>query len=138
MKIPGGILISKDEDDRTRIQGAVAESWLSVWRDSSETPESAARRPVGSINCLRWSFDGNFQRDTGSLRIKNIPSDKEKEIKITNLDVYPSRFAEPDILQKLRARGDMFWKCRKRRYVCYDDAVDDTMNMAVSGTWHNP
>lgn len=66
------------------------------------------------------------------MRIKNIPRKKETEIDITELDVYPARFASSDILQTLKERGKMFWKCRKRRYVCYNDTIEDTMNISVS------
>lgn len=136
VQVPEAVLISKlDGEQHTRIQGAVADSWLSVYRGYFGSHEPAVRQissPVANISILQWSFDGNFQQDSHIFRIKNMPRKKETEIDITELEVYPVRFAEPSVVQTLKERGKMFWKCRQRRYVCYNDTVEDTINIAVS------
>lgn len=66
-----------------------------------------------------------------SLRINGLPSLEEK-LRIVDLPVYPMRFASEHVVRILRNRGQMFWKCRNRKYVSYvnADAVDGTQDMA--------
>ncbi|RDL37540.1 Uncharacterized protein BP5553_04973 [Venustampulla echinocandica] len=115
--VPQTILVRKSEDERPGQQEAyIADSWLS--------------RPDGGrssgylIDCKSWSFDGNFQKDSTTVSIGRFPSMK-KTFKVTDLALYPISFAENGAEEALRERGKMFWKCRKRNYVCYSEGRDN-------------
>jgi hypothetical protein len=43
---------------------------------------------------------------------------------------YPMKFADIELQKTLRARGEMFWKCRKRNYVCYNTGPEDGIQSA--------
>lgn len=80
-----------------------------------------------------WSFDGKFQRNEAPLTIRDLPS-LSHAFKISDLNPRPKAFLEDDLgtTQNLRERGNMFWRCRRRNYVCYKSFVDDGIKTAVS------
>ena len=51
---------------------------------------------------------------------------------ITDLALYPVKFAGKDIENALKARGHMFWKCRQRNYVRSMQVTSDVMQTSVS------
>ncbi|KAL9633651.1 MAG: hypothetical protein Q9164_004573 [Protoblastenia rupestris] len=71
-----------------------------------------------TIRTQVWEFDGNFQKDNKNVSLK-IPSGRKEILLIEDLDVYPIRYAAPDLVKKLRERGLQFWKSRSKRYVSY-------------------
>jgi hypothetical protein len=71
-----------------------------------------------ALQCWSWEFDGSFFRKDSTLRI-SWPS-KSNCIPITELSVYPLRYAEKGLEEKLQSRGQTFWACRKRKYISYD------------------
>ncbi|KAI0506425.1 ATPase [Xylaria bambusicola] len=77
-------------------------------------------QPRGSISGTKWDFDGNFERKNKHFFLGQLPSLTTK-FPIRNLSVYPARFADKDSIDGIRRRGKMFWKCRRRNYVCYKD-----------------
>ena len=100
-----------------------------------------------TFSAWHWEFDGKFARryDILQFQIKeeldstsNESSldelDLSKETSITDLHVYPLRFLSSDIQEKLRQRGQMFWKCRQRRYVSYlENGEDDAQSLVRTG-----
>jgi hypothetical protein len=84
-------------------------SWLDVTGDSF--PE------VGLLRCWSWSYDGKTKRDF-KLEWQGSPREVKK---INSLSVYPLRYAPENTEPDLFARGQKFWRCRKRIYVSYDD-----------------
>jgi hypothetical protein len=70
------------------------------------------------LDCWSWGYDGNFSRNFSTIPI-SWPS-RSKQLKITDLSVYPIRYAADGIESKLRERGHTFWGCRRRKYVNYD------------------
>ncbi len=71
-----------------------------------------------SLHCWSWSFEGTFFRREVELTIP-WPS-KSEPIDITDLDVYPLKYAKGGLEDRLRSRGERFWACRDRRYVSYE------------------
>ncbi|KAG6356761.1 hypothetical protein INS49_014635 [Diaporthe citri] len=65
--------------------------------------------------------------------MNGLPSLGEK-FKIIDLPIYPSEFANREVINALRSRGRMFWECRTRKYVSYmnTDAADGTQDIADS------
>jgi hypothetical protein len=131
---PDQILISKLDGETSKdYRGFHCQSWL----------ESSNRKPLGPLSgdqpgyltTASWSFDGNFQRNETVLRIDDLPSLSEP-FNIRSLKVYPLEFADEETKQLLRARGEMFWICRKRAYVCCNKELDMPINAVVSLSEH--
>jgi hypothetical protein len=70
-----------------------------------------------------WKFDGKFFKETTELRMY-WPS-SSNTFYISNLRVHPLRFSKLGMENKLRARGQMFWKCRWPIFVSYGDHQQD-------------
>ena len=112
---------------------------------------------VSKIDVWSWTFDGNFQRQNKALNLE-IPAfrndDRDSngkatlqahvqnqqsrrgllEQNISDLNVYPIQYASPDIVDKCRRRGKVFWKCRSCSYVSYREADGETVGNSVSPT----
>ena len=107
------------------------------------------------LQTWHWEFDGNFQRQSNTLRFsiqtdiveesaKGAPSKetatledkirqvKKKAITIQSLAIQPLRYSEPAITETLKRRGKMYWKCRERRFVSYQENDTDNSQSAVS------
>lgn len=91
--------------------------------------------PNGFVEAIFWTFDGNFQKNTTVVQIKNPPS-PDAPFKITELAVYPMSYVEADVQNAIRARGEMFWKCRRQHYVCYGDRSVDGIQNTVRLIYH--
>ncbi|KAI1611002.1 hypothetical protein EDD36DRAFT_309518 [Exophiala viscosa] len=93
-----------------------------------------------SVTGWHWAFDGNFQREHSShyfdievekvdkwdnatsssaWQKRRMEEPKPKESEITDLQVFPIKYANADLVDTLRKRGSTFWKCRNRRLVSY-------------------
>ncbi|KAI0813925.1 hypothetical protein GGR55DRAFT_487166 [Xylaria sp. FL0064] len=106
--VPQEICISNTQDGSTSLLEAfTATDWLDL---SSR-----------SIPGTKWTFDGNFEKKHMRFVLEHPPS-LIKKFPIRKLSMYPARFADKDDITALRQRGKMFWKCRRRNYVCYKDA----------------
>jgi hypothetical protein len=72
------------------------------------------------LNCQTWVFNGAFQRQEKQITIP-WPSVDSKPVPIISLYAYPLRFDPTKTLEKsLRDRGNLFWICRKRKFLGYD------------------
>ena len=70
------------------------------------------------VSCWCWAFDGSFfQRDV--LLDIPWPSDSDTTA-LTDLSAYPLVYAKTGVENELRARGEVFWACRLRKFVNYD------------------
>lgn len=78
-----------------------------------------------------WSFDGFFRNVKENISLK-LPEDKSIKLQITSLEIYPLRFADPQVEQSLRNQGEAFWSCRYRRYINYikDDEEECVDNVS--------
>jgi hypothetical protein len=98
--------------------------------------ETAAAKSLDkeiNIKIWQWNFDGDFKRVEGNIMLRLSQSsvndtDRAKEWNMHDLDVYPLRFAPQPLVQTLRRRGMMFWKCRKRCLVSYHESNDKTQD----------
>jgi hypothetical protein len=84
-----------------------------------------------SMECSRWDFDGNFEETKGKLRVEYDGASK-KPFLITDLNVYPLRYADESLKSMLLARGKMFWACRERKYVYYRNIDRSKASTGVS------
>jgi hypothetical protein len=84
------------------------------------------------VKTLFWQFDSNFQETIRKLEVsqnffENTP------FAISDLPVYPLRFAQEKIRAAIAERGNTFWKCRRRRYVEYSGHDYHMKEHEVSG-----
>ncbi|CAI7568688.1 unnamed protein product [Penicillium pancosmium] len=76
-----------------------------------------------SIDLQLWSreFEGAFYKKEKTTQLIWPESEStEKPIAISNLSMFPLRFALPEMEKKLRARGEIFWQCRKACFIAYN------------------
>jgi len=78
------------------------------------------------IDTWEWKFDGDFKRQRSLvilyLRQKSTEiSIDDAEWKFHDLNIYPLRLAPKSVIHLLEYRGRMFWKCRKRCLVAYQE-----------------
>ena len=109
-----------------------------------------------SIHAWHWDFDGNFQRRSDVLKftiqieenqtkrakltvdhenIKNQDGASQTEtieVAIEELKVFPLKYASSEIVNKLRRRGKIFWKCRVQQFISYQESEKDNMQNPVS------
>ncbi|KAH8625778.1 AAA ATPase [Alternaria alternata] len=70
------------------------------------------------MNCWSWEYDGNFFRKQTTL--SHVWPSSSERIRITELPVYPLRYAADGVESGLRERGETFWACRRQKYVNYN------------------
>lgn len=117
-----GELIVRQQTDRPGI------TW--VYKIDSYPWASPDCDQVGT--CHRWSFNGHFYKIQANLNFSFMYSQSQTEISpddgevdITSLNLYPLRFAKPELYNSLLARGSRFWSCRKQKIVAYHDPDQD-------------
>lgn len=75
------------------------------------------------LGCRLWAFDGLFRTKSEAL-IVSWPHEADTpvlgSIPITQLFVYPLRYGEEGLRERLIGRGSMLWSCRFRKFVGYN------------------
>jgi hypothetical protein len=71
-----------------------------------------------TLYCEDWSFDGVFGRK-GNTVVITWPSTSSEILPIVDLELFPLKYDLVGTKQKLLVRGQLLWKCRKRRYMSY-------------------
>lgn len=85
--------------------------------------EGSTSKNMGPItlNLWSWQFNGLFYKEGEDWSLAwPSSSSADEAIPISQLEIYPLRFASPDVEDRLRTRGRIFWKCRRGRFVAYD------------------
>ena len=137
--MPGDVLVSRKNGD---LQTYMAETWTidqksnRTWDDDDDDDEgweeqtreirefqsdkTRAVRPR-HYNVSGWSyqFDGTFSKKRSHLRIELKLDQRNDEVKILDMEIFPLKLATQDLLQKLERRGKIFWKCRYKMFVSY-------------------
>ncbi|KAJ5452767.1 ATPase AAA-type core [Penicillium cf. griseofulvum] len=133
---PNQVLISTQNKEHI---GYVARDWPS--RDSDVYGTSNA---CWWIDAQTWDFDGDFYRYRTRLsfempklqRVMEMPSspqvdyplpnsDSDKECDITDLAVFPIKYAPDYLVRKLQRRGEIFWTFRTQTYVSYQATEEE-------------
>lgn len=88
-----------------------------------------------NIEAWSWSFDGEFRRATAVLDLKiTAPTDRSR-VPITSLEVFPLKYDETGLEARLKKRGEIFWKCRKRYLVSCVDSYEEDMSVVSFTFW---
>ncbi|WAO90822.1 AAA domain-containing protein [Fusarium falciforme] len=118
---PGELLVRQDPNEGRPLSGAIV-PWF---------PSNTDR--AGVIQ-LRWEFNGILRHTSSVLGLPpgygSLYDSDDRLLDITSLECYPLRFASVDIKEKLIARGQRFWACRRRKLVCYDEHGADSVFQA--------
>jgi hypothetical protein len=87
-------------------------------RQNVDKKEEIKCKVTINFHTEEWNYDGNFQSVQKDKQVAYI-CDEDSTFPITQLPLYPLRYAKQETRQSIKARGEMFWKCRLRRYVEY-------------------
>jgi hypothetical protein len=104
-------------------------------QDWAETTMQFARQDLGvSISASHWIFTDWFYKTTERLPVAltKAVAGETAEFNIRDLELYPLRYATPEVKEALRKRGRMFWRCRHRNYIRYNANDDDVIQNSVS------
>ncbi|KAI0401355.1 hypothetical protein F4802DRAFT_580426 [Xylaria palmicola] len=95
--------------------------WSKSWPVRKKVPNFKKASVVDSwvIDCKSWGYSGSFKLESKLLDLE-LDSDHQAERNIDDLPVRPLSLASEDA-ERLRRRGEMFWKCRIRRFVSYHE-----------------
>lgn len=74
------------------------------------------------ITGTSWSYDGSFQKNTELWNFK-CKFGSHEIFDIKDLDILPLSFADPEVAQTLRHRGERYWECRWPTYISYHSDV---------------
>ncbi|TGO75035.1 hypothetical protein BELL_0239g00110 [Botrytis elliptica] len=117
---PGDVLVEGTGSD---INGYMFVTWphdstsitASLKEDGKNKPSSQYTMDVRS-----WSFDGAFNRVSTRLTLE-IDGSEKTEYAIRDLNIRPIAYASDEDRKTLQSRGEMFWKCRERHFVSYQE-----------------
>ncbi|KAJ8133091.1 hypothetical protein O1611_g531 [Lasiodiplodia mahajangana] len=74
-----------------------------------------------SLVVYTWMFNGVFYQSKRDWFISWPQEAKEREeIPLTMLSAYPLKYNRDGLADRLKERGQLFWKCRHRQYVDYN------------------
>ncbi|KIL93768.1 hypothetical protein FAVG1_02329 [Fusarium avenaceum] len=111
-QVPQQIAISTNQGRAiSKLEGVVTDDWLNQ-RQSIDNP--------AIVDVTFWTFDGMFHKNSKEFAITDLSRDvksETEEFDITDLPLYPIEYASSEVVEALRQRGRMFWKCRFRNYV---------------------
>jgi hypothetical protein len=86
-----------------------------------------------SLNCWSWKYDGTgVFRQTTSLE---VVCDGGTPVRITDLECYPLKFADPDLRKSTLHCGRTFWDLKEPGLVCYNGSNVDDTDSHVSIFW---
>ncbi|KAJ5383953.1 ATPase AAA-type core [Penicillium concentricum] len=140
---PNQILVSHQNKEHI---GFVARDWPSQSPDIDGTSNAC-----WWISAQTWDFDGDFYKYRTRLsfempkpqRAMEMPSspeveylsydsslpltnsDIDKECAITDLAVFPIKYAPDFLIQKLQRRGEIFWTFRTQKHVSYQATEEE-------------
>jgi hypothetical protein len=72
-----------------------------------------------------WRFDGHFNKIHQDLVLDMKASYAAEILPITELSMFPLRYASPNLHETLERRGKAFWQLRYRKFVSYQQNEED-------------
>jgi hypothetical protein len=95
---------------------------------ASRVEPYTGKEDTSALAVERWIFSGSFQRVNTPINLSvmfkrggEAVTQADREVDITDLRFYPLRFAKPGLRDQLIARGNRFWRSRKKTLISYDD-----------------
>jgi hypothetical protein len=131
---PGEVIVTIDEG---QVFGLVAYSWAytraqrplrDMWQRYLEKTETAIPKSLWSVNGWAYNFDGEIYKKGQSCELSLSVRTEDEEVKMSELNFYPLRFATQEVREKLELRGKTYWTlCRSQKLVSYQE--DDSENL---------
>lgn len=123
---PGQLVLSKEDRSESAY---LATSWpefsgiqqrrkVSQMRKTGPIERDVDEDTICSFEGQSWNFHGSFETKS-TILVLRLPESGREELCITDLDVYPLRYASETIQARLERRGEILWSCRFRRLVSY-------------------
>ncbi|TGO11334.1 hypothetical protein BTUL_0112g00240 [Botrytis tulipae] len=117
---PGDVLVKGTGSD---VNGYMFVTWphdrtsitASLKEDGKNKPSSQYTMDVRS-----WSFDSAFNRVSTRLTLE-IDGSEKTEYATRDSNIRPIAYASDEDGKTLQSRGEMFWKCRERHFVSYQE-----------------
>jgi hypothetical protein len=98
---------------------------------SVEKKEETKCKVTIKFHIEQWDYDGNFQSVQQDIEVSHL-CDEDSTFPMTQLPLYPLRYAKQEIRHSIKVRGETFWKCRQKRYVEYSGRDCDLIYHQVS------
>ncbi|KAM0542207.1 hypothetical protein ACHAPJ_012899 [Fusarium lateritium] len=129
---PGDVVVWKEKKE---LMAAIAESWPTLdvapdlttdiehprWSDHPATKDNTPSW-AWNLNSREMRYDGSFYYEKTSIETTVKAKSYRSEVPISQFTAYPLKYASDEWKTELERRGKMFWSCRKRKLVSYDDA----------------
>lgn len=129
--MPEEVFIATSEAELpSETDGFLASSWLAVGDPNPETF-------MAWIEASSWTFDGAFYSTSTRVELSQVPVETStEEFDIWKLPIHPVRFAKDKVAEAQRRRGEMFWKCRFRKYISYvEQRSDPSLSEVIIFRW---
>lgn len=120
----GGILYGKiSEASPTSItpKALLLEPDESPWKKKVKT-EKKKYSWKWALPVWQYNYDGLFYKNRTFVNMEMEAEHLDEEIAIQKLNIYPLRYATDATKDLLEQRGKIFWSCRERKLVAYEDA----------------
>ncbi|KAI0160611.1 hypothetical protein GGR57DRAFT_455920 [Xylariaceae sp. FL1272] len=120
--VPGNTYVIKSERGEAYDRCYTLEAWPKLDRSWAPKPTSTDTLPYShqislELSLGSWLFDGNFmQGEERAVYHIDVTRDVNP---ICALPITPLELISEERRLALRTRGEMFWKCRKSKYVTY-------------------
>jgi len=83
--------------------------------------KNASQKPQweAGMSFFSWILDKSFRKVHWTMDTKFPWDHQDKVVSITELDVYPFRYATTETKELFQRRGRMFWDCRSQKHIEY-------------------
>ena len=124
LAVPGEPWIAESEDKHT--YGCITTGWaLSAHQENYHRPryQQEKAKPILSWRIPEWHYEycGHFYKRYDEIEINSADYDLQEEIDLQTLRPVPMRYANAALLEKLKRRGELFWRFRNRQLVSYNE-----------------
>ncbi|KAI6086339.1 P-loop containing nucleoside triphosphate hydrolase protein [Hypoxylon rubiginosum] len=134
---PGDVLLSKEDGKQ---EGFVALGQAIPKEGQQKLPgkiedwsgrannDDVQKNYTWTIDAWSYQYDGHFYKaehtQATSLKIHLNVSHYEKEVPMSDLNLLPLAYAEKAFAERLAERGRIFWSCRRKKLVSYQETLD--------------
>jgi AAA+ superfamily predicted ATPase len=123
---PGQLVLSKGDHSESaylttswpEFSGVQQQRKVSQMHKIRPTERDVDEDTICSFEGQSWHFHGSFETKS-TILVLRLPESGREELCITDLNVYPLRYASETIQARLERRGEILWSCRFRRLVSY-------------------
>ncbi|KAF7905798.1 hypothetical protein EAF00_000077 [Botryotinia globosa] len=117
---PGDVLVKGTGSD---VNGYMFVTWSHDRTSITASLKEDGKNKTSSqytMDVRSWAFDGAFNRVSSQLTLE-IDGSEKTEYSIRDLNIRPIAYASDEDRKTLQSRGEMFWKCRERHFVSYQE-----------------